>query len=193
MSLYKRGKTWHTDFTVNGQRYRQSLDTSDWREAQSKEKQLIAQASEGKLIPKTHLFARLGFTEAANRYLEDRLPNLAVRSIETERERIKPLSKYFGQLPLTRISADTVRAYISDWCCAGSSETSKEMALALRRHKTLACASPSWRGPQPRGKTQSANGCSEETRLGECSPSDDLDPEHHHACLRSERAAMEVR
>jgi hypothetical protein len=33
MSLYKRRKTWHTDFSVNGQRFRQSLDTSDWREA----------------------------------------------------------------------------------------------------------------------------------------------------------------
>jgi hypothetical protein len=38
MSLYKRGKTWHTDFAVNGERFRQSLDTTDWREAQSKEK-----------------------------------------------------------------------------------------------------------------------------------------------------------
>ena len=44
MSLYKRGKTWHTDFTVNGERFRQSLDTTDWREAQSSEKRLIADA-----------------------------------------------------------------------------------------------------------------------------------------------------
>ncbi|SRR6266849_1593932 len=113
MSLYKRGKTWHTDFTVNGERFRQSLDTTDWREAQSEEKKLIAQASEGKLTPKTHLFARLHFSEAATRYLEDRLPNLAARSIETERERLKPLGKYFGEMPLTRISADSVRAYIA--------------------------------------------------------------------------------
>ena len=52
MSLYKRGKTWHIDFSVNGQRFRQSLDTSDWREAQAKEKELIAHASQGKLPPK---------------------------------------------------------------------------------------------------------------------------------------------
>jgi hypothetical protein len=32
MALYKRGKTWHTDFTVNGERFRQSLDTTDWRD-----------------------------------------------------------------------------------------------------------------------------------------------------------------
>jgi hypothetical protein len=34
MSLKKRGKTWHTHFFVDGQRFRQSLETSDWREAQ---------------------------------------------------------------------------------------------------------------------------------------------------------------
>ena len=45
MTLVKRSKTWHCHFVVNGQRFRQSLDTfrqsldtKDWREAQSKEK-----------------------------------------------------------------------------------------------------------------------------------------------------------
>ncbi len=49
MSLYKREKIYWTDFSVNGQRYRESLDTTDWREAQSREKELISQASQGKL------------------------------------------------------------------------------------------------------------------------------------------------
>ena len=39
MALVKRGKTWHTDFVVNGQRFRQSLKTTDWREAQSEEEE----------------------------------------------------------------------------------------------------------------------------------------------------------
>ena len=72
MALYKRGKTWHTDFSVNGQRFRQSLDTSDWREAQSKEKELIAQASAGKLAPASKQFSKLTITEAIERYLADR-------------------------------------------------------------------------------------------------------------------------
>jgi hypothetical protein len=29
MSLFKRGKTWWTDFSINGVRYRMSLDTTD--------------------------------------------------------------------------------------------------------------------------------------------------------------------
>ena len=113
MSLYKRGKTWHTDFSANSQRFRQSLETTDWREAQAREKELIVQAGTGRLAPKTQLFARLGFSQAADRHLEDRLPNLAARSIETEKERLKPLRKYFGDTPLTRLSADTIRAYIA--------------------------------------------------------------------------------
>src|SRR5579871_5974818 len=49
MALTKRGKTWHTHFFVDGVRYRQSLGTTDWREAQAREKALIAQALQGKL------------------------------------------------------------------------------------------------------------------------------------------------
>jgi integrase len=133
MSLYKRGKTWHTDFAVNGQRFRQSLDTTDWREAQAKERELIAQASAGKLAPKTHLFTRLGFTEAANRHLEDRLPRLAARSIETERERIKPLSKYFGKTPLTRISTDSVRSYIAERKRSGVANKTINLEMGVLR------------------------------------------------------------
>ncbi len=73
MSLVKRSKTWHCHFVVNGQRFRQSLDTfrqsldtKDWREAQSKEKQLIAEASEGKLTHNSTTLARLPFAQAAD-------------------------------------------------------------------------------------------------------------------------------
>lgn len=37
MALVKRGKKCHTHFFVDGQRYRQSLETGDWREAPAKE------------------------------------------------------------------------------------------------------------------------------------------------------------
>src|SRR5215469_8981551 len=59
--LKKRGKTWHCHFVVNGQRIRQSLETKDWREAQSKEKELIGQAMEGKLTQASTSFARQPF------------------------------------------------------------------------------------------------------------------------------------
>ncbi|MGB9406861.1 MAG: hypothetical protein WCA89_04950 [Terracidiphilus sp.] len=48
MSRKKRGKTGHCYFVVSTQRFRQSLATTNWREAQAKEKESIGQASEGK-------------------------------------------------------------------------------------------------------------------------------------------------
>jgi hypothetical protein len=50
MALFRRNKTWWTDFSVNGQRFRQSLDTIDWREALREEKKLIAQAGNRKAL-----------------------------------------------------------------------------------------------------------------------------------------------
>ena len=93
MALVKRGKTWHTHFFVDSQRFRQSLETSDWREAQSKERELISAAEKGKLAATKQGFARLAFREAAERFLQDRIPHLAPRSIQTERERAKILNQ----------------------------------------------------------------------------------------------------
>jgi hypothetical protein len=65
MALVKRGKTWHTHFFVDGVRYRQSLETTDWREAQKREKELIAQATQGRLSASHQDFTKLSFSEAA--------------------------------------------------------------------------------------------------------------------------------
>lgn len=91
MALLKRGKWWWTDFTVNGARYRQSLETTDWREAQAREKEKIVQASAGVLSAANQQFSRPSFAVAADRYLEDQEPHLAIRSIVTARERLKPI------------------------------------------------------------------------------------------------------
>jgi integrase len=133
MSIYKRGGTWWTDFSVNGQRYRQSLDTTDWREAQSKEKDLIGQATAGKLAPSSQLFARLAFVESADRYVADRLAHLAPRSIVTEQERLKPLRTFFSSLTLTRISSDSIRNYIAHRKQKGAANRTLNMELGILR------------------------------------------------------------
>ncbi len=84
MALYKRRKTWWTDFSVNGQRYRQSLDTTDWRQAQAKEKELIAQATNGNLTPASQQFSRLAFRVAVERYLANRKLDLSLPSHKKE-------------------------------------------------------------------------------------------------------------
>jgi integrase len=113
MALTKRGRTWHTHFFVDGQRFRQSLETSDWREAQKKEKELIAQATQGKLSTGTQ-FTKLTFAEAAQKNLAERMAHLAQRSAQTERERLKPLCSVFGSIKLSRISVEMVRTYVAD-------------------------------------------------------------------------------
>jgi|HubBroStandDraft_6_1064221.scaffolds.fasta_scaffold72154_2 integrase len=133
MSIYKRGGTWWTDFSVNGQRFRQSLDTTDWREAQSKEKDLIGQATAGNLVPSSQLFAKLAFVEAADRYVADRLAHLAPRSIVTEQERLKPLRAFFSALTLKRISSDSIRKYIANRKQKGVANRTVNMELGVLR------------------------------------------------------------
>ena len=111
MSLFKRNKTWWTDFSVNGVRYRQSLDTTDWREAQASEKKLIADAGAGKLAPASKKFARLAFVEAADRYLESRKLELSVRSFEKEEQLLVEPRKCFAATSLARIGVEELLAY----------------------------------------------------------------------------------
>jgi hypothetical protein len=134
MAPFRRGKWWWTDFTVNGQRFRQPLKTTDWREAERNEKVLISQASAGKLAPTSQQFARLAFGEAADRYLGDRQSHLAPRSVVTEKQRLKPLREYFGATALTKITADAILAYIPERKRAGAANRTINMELgALRR------------------------------------------------------------
>ncbi len=133
MALYKRKKTWWADFSVHGERYRQSLDTTDWRAAQAKQKELIAQANQGKLAPSSQQFARLRFSEALDRYLADRRPRVAARSHRSESDHAKPLRGYFGTTPLTRISTDTILAYIRERKAGGISNTTVNMEIGILR------------------------------------------------------------
>ena len=131
--IYKRGKTWWTDFSVNGQRFRQSLHTKDWREALHTEKELIAQAREGKISLAGQSFARLAFPEALDRYLLDRATHVAPRSHRTETDHAKPLRDYFAAVPCSRISAESVLAYIRARKEKGMSNVTINMELGIIR------------------------------------------------------------
>jgi len=133
MALKKRGKTWHTHFFVDGERFRQSLETSDWREAQRKERVLIAEAKAGKLAATKDDFARLPFRDAAERFLADRIPHLAARSIQTERERAKPINARMGEAPVWRVTVEQVRSYIRERNAAGRSNATINRELDVIR------------------------------------------------------------
>ena len=133
MALKKRGTTWHTHFFVDGQRFRQSLETSDWREAQSKERELISAAEKGKLAATKQGFARLAFREAAERFLQDRIPHLAPRSIQTERERAKILNQKFCDIQVAKIKPDDVLAHVRARNAAGISNATVNRELDILR------------------------------------------------------------
>ena len=49
MSLWKRGRQYWTDFTVNGRRYRKRLSTTNLRIATRREREMIEEARHGRL------------------------------------------------------------------------------------------------------------------------------------------------
>lgn len=113
MALFKRNKKWWTDFSVNGQRFRQSLGTKDWREAQAKEKQLIVEASDGKLTHNSNSLARQPFESAADDYVTARKLELATASQAKEKQLLVRLRAYFKQQPLKSITAKQITDYRS--------------------------------------------------------------------------------
>ena len=111
MSLYKRNGIWWTHFFLNGDRYRESLDTTDRREALKREKQRIADVTEGRNLASHKHFARWPFSKAVDHYLNGLKLNLSESSIRTETERAQPLRAFFKERPLARITAPMVDQY----------------------------------------------------------------------------------
>jgi len=133
VALYKRNDTWWTDFSVNGQRFRLSLDTTDWREAQRQEKERIAQARAGKLTTSGQQFGRLAFGEAVDRYLVDRHTRVEAKSHRTETDHAKLLRDYFGTTSVARIRVEAILAYIRARKEKGISNTTVNMELGILR------------------------------------------------------------
>jgi integrase len=133
MALFLRKKTYWTDFSVNGQRFRQSLDTSDWREALRREKEKIAQAQTGKLSAAGQSFARLAFTEAADRYLDSRKVELSARSLAKERQLLVHPRLFFGVTPVGHISAEALLAYRESRSKSGTGPAYMNMEIGVIR------------------------------------------------------------
>ena len=131
--IYKRGDWYWAHFYLDGERYRLPLRTRDWREAQAKTKEMIAQASQGKLAPSSQKFSRLPFSKALDCYLADRQPRVVARSHRSESDHAKPLRRYFGSVSLARISTDSVFAYVRERKNAGLSNTTVNMEIGILR------------------------------------------------------------
>src|SRR5206468_2919811 len=111
--IYKRGKWYHRDDTVNGVRYRLPLRTKNWQEALRLEKEKITAIAQGKAA--VNGAARQSFEAAVDAYLQNRKLHSAPRTHQTDTEKSKPLLDFFGKkggdFRLRQISADTIAQY----------------------------------------------------------------------------------
>jgi hypothetical protein len=111
MSLWKRGRQYWTDFTVNGRRYRKRLGTTNLRVATRRERELIEEARHGRLAADEQGPRRL--SDAIDAYLNAKRIRCSPRTIELEEERLSIVKKHFGDVPLRDLSdgnADFQRA-----------------------------------------------------------------------------------
>jgi integrase len=140
--IYKRGSQWHMDVMILGVRYRESLSTTDRREALGNEKKRVAEILQGKAAtPADREFARMPFAEAAEAFLKERPGHVSERSIQFEKERLKPLKEFFGDQRIGKIRGHEIREYQRVRREAGLSSKTINMdvgvlRLLLKRAKT---------------------------------------------------------
>jgi hypothetical protein len=112
--------------------HRRYLNTTDKRQAKELEKDRIAEIKQGKGASKTgREFARKPFSEAAEIYLTERKPHVSERTMQFEKERLKPLCKHFGESALLRFKAQDVAAYQSARLEAGVSGRTVNMETGV--------------------------------------------------------------
>ena len=94
MSLWKRGRQYWTDFTVNGRRYRKRLGTTNLRVATRREREMIEEAGHGRLPADEQGPKRL--SEAIDAYLTAKRIRCSARTIELEEERLSIVKKHLA-------------------------------------------------------------------------------------------------
>jgi integrase len=132
MSLFKRNKWYWMDDVVNGIRYRLPLKTTNWQEANRLEKEKLNEIAEGK-AGSHGKSARQTLNIAADAFLEERQLHKAPKTYTTERERSRALRKFFGDLPLRRITAEHVIAYQKGRKTEGLANKTVNLEVALLR------------------------------------------------------------
>ena len=111
--IYKRNKTYHVDVMVNGLRYRESLDTGNWQEAQHKQKELIGRIMEGKAGAPAGRgsLASMPLEQALAEFVKGRIGRVAERTSQIDRERAKVLVRHLGKTLVRKIDARAIRAF----------------------------------------------------------------------------------
>jgi integrase len=181
---------WWARFTVHGQRYRRSLETTKKRDAIDEERKQIAQAAKGILSANVTDFARLTFGKALEIYLADRETSvspktkkpLAEKTKTTEAERAVTLTARLGAFSVKKFTPDLVHAYIRERMKEVSHGTiNRELDLirgVLRRANLWARMADQVKALPPAESIRRALSEEEKTKIAETAP---LKPEWRNA------------
>lgn len=104
--LFKRGKTWHIDKQIFGQRLRESTCTGSLEEA---EKYLAHRIEEIRLHVLYGIRPKRKFREAATKFLNE---NMHKRSIDSDASRLRVLDRYIGEMTLDKLHMGTLQDFI---------------------------------------------------------------------------------
>src|SRR5438477_4871418 len=107
-TIYKRGNSWCVGFTVNGRRIRETVGPNK-KIAQKVLSLRMTQVLENRYFPPNRQVGRMPLNEFVQMYLE-RVVSL-MKSIRTERNRVKRWVKDLGMRPIGQIT----RAQIESW------------------------------------------------------------------------------
>jgi integrase len=136
MSLKKRGTYYYWHEWIDGLEYRESLKTTDRNEAKRRRQERITEIKNGQ----AGKLSRQHFELAVDAYLESRHLYVEPRTYTFDKERSEPLKKFFGKVPLRKITADMVTRYQIARKEAGLSNATinKDIGLlrrVLKKHK----------------------------------------------------------
>jgi integrase len=134
--IYKRGKgkkKWYwMDDTVNGIRYQESLKTQNWQQALQNERDRLLEISQGKAGARGPT-AKQALGAALDAYIDERQLHSAEKSCRTDKERSQALRKALGELPLKKITAQSILAYQKARIEAGISGRTVNLEIGLLR------------------------------------------------------------
>src|SRR2546428_4572014 len=107
-TIYRRGQSWCVGFTMNGRRVRETVGPNK-KVAEKVLSLRMTQVLENRYFPPNRQLGRMPFNEFAEMYLERVVP--LMKSIRTERDRVKRWMRQFATRPLGQIT----RAEIEAW------------------------------------------------------------------------------
>jgi integrase len=109
-TIYKRGNAWCIGFTANGRRVRETVGPNK-RMAEKVLSLRMTQVLENRYFPPSRVLGRMPFDEFAKMHLERVIVIPLMKSIRTERDRVKRWIRDFGSRPLGQIT----RTEIESW------------------------------------------------------------------------------